>query len=265
MVMDYVSPTDESTISFAHSGMSRWMGTKTHKSWALSHVHIAFIDVELDRLFSICTDPTICHELACAGLTNLLAYLGWLRGGEVFAATPEDLNVVAPEAGPTRGLPPGVGAIEYFLLAATKSDRSLAAGIILAYTTLTGLSPGKLALCLAQFTPACGGMLFSTLLTPTWTSRHFRENYDIPILELHRLANEPTLQSFSSTLGRRIQDKVYSMHSWRRGGRSKVLRSPRHNKPAPRGARRATPEAIYEHMAGGPTRKRLRWDEHKPT
>jgi hypothetical protein len=245
--MPYVSPTDESIMSFAHTGMSRRMGTETQKSWALSHVHIAFLDSELDRMFCATQNPNVKHELACAGLTNLLAYLAWLRGGEIFSATSDDLQVIEPIDGPTRGLPPGVGALEYSLLAATKSDPTLAADVILAYTTLTGLSPGKWAARLAMFTPARDGLLFSTRLTPVWTSRHFRENYAIPLLEVQRLSGEPTLQSFSSKPGQRIADKVYSMHSWRRGGRSKVSRSPRHNEPKPKGARRATPDEIYEH------------------
>jgi hypothetical protein len=112
---------------------------------------------------------------------------------------------------------------------------------------LTGLSPGKWAARLARFTPAREDRLFSTRLTPTWTSRHLRENFAIPILEIQRLSGEPTLKAFSSKPGHRISDKVYSMHSWRRGGRSKVSRSARHNEPKPPGARRATPDEIYEH------------------
>jgi hypothetical protein len=169
--MPYVSPTDESTM--AHTGMARRMGTETHKSWALSHVHIAVIDAELARMYLTCTDPNTQHELACAGLTNLLAYLGWLRGGEIFSAAPDDLAIVAPSEGPTRGLPPGVGALEYSLLAATKSDPTLAANIFVAFTTLMGLSPGTWATRLAQFLTVCDGLLFSTLHTPAWTSRHF--------------------------------------------------------------------------------------------
>jgi hypothetical protein len=247
MVMPYVSPTDESIMSFAHTGMARRMGTETQKSWALSHVHIAFLDATLDRMFDDCTDQDARHELACAGLTNLLAYLGWLRGGEIFSAAPDDLTIVEPLAGPTRGLPPGVGALEYSLLAATKSDPTIAADVILAYTTLTGLSPGKWAARLAQFAPVHAERLFSTNLMPTWTSRHFREKFAIPLLEVQRLSGEPTLQTFSTKAGQRIQDKVYSMHSWRRGGRSKVSRSARHSEPKPKGARRATPDEIYEH------------------
>jgi hypothetical protein len=46
----YVSSTNEPVMYFAHTGMSKHnMGTETQKSWALSHVHIAFMDLELDH------------------------------------------------------------------------------------------------------------------------------------------------------------------------------------------------------------------------
>jgi hypothetical protein len=140
----------------------------------------SYIDATLDRMFLACTDQGIRHELACAGLTNLLAYLGWLPG-----------------------------ALEYSLLAATISDPILAADVILAYTTLTSLSPGQRAVCLAQFAPSQAGFLFSTTLTPAWTSRHFCERFAIPLLEVQRLSGQPTLQTFSTKAGQRIQDRVY--------------------------------------------------------
>jgi hypothetical protein len=42
-------------------------------------------------------------------------------------------------------------------------------------------------------------------------------------------------------------DKIYSMHSWQRAGRSRVSRGPRHNEPNPKGTRMATPTEVYEH------------------
>jgi hypothetical protein len=89
--------------------------------------------------------------------------------------------------------------------------------------------------------------LFSTTTTPVWTSNHFRENFAYPILELQRASGEPTLKAFSEKIGHRIRDKVYSMHSWRRAGRSRVSRPPRHNEPNPPGTRMATETEVYEH------------------
>jgi hypothetical protein len=67
------------------------------------------------------------HELACAGTVILLVYLGWLRGGEVFQAAKDGLGVTMPEDGPKWNLPPGIGAVEYPLKAATMTDRTIAA------------------------------------------------------------------------------------------------------------------------------------------
>ena len=40
---------------------------------------------------------------------------------------------------------------------------------------------------------------------------------------------------------------MYSLHSWRRAGRSRVSRPPRHNEPNPPGTRVATKIEVYEH------------------
>ncbi len=82
---------------------------------------------------------------------------------------------------------------------------------------------------------------------PVWTSRIFREKYAWPLLDAMRVQGEPTLKVFSDDVGKRIKDLVYSLHSWRRSGRSRVSRSARHNEPKPVGSRRATPQEIYEH------------------
>jgi hypothetical protein len=103
--------------------------------------------------------------------------LGWLHGGEIFLAAPDDLTV-------THGLPPGMGALKYSLLAVTTLDPALMVDVILAYTTLTGLNPGKWAARLAQFAPVYDGLLFSTLIMPTWTSCRFCETFVIPLLEV---------------------------------------------------------------------------------
>jgi hypothetical protein len=247
MVMTYVSPSDEAMITCAADGMSRRLGTDVTKSWALSHTHISYMDAYLDRSFNSCVDPIQRHELACAGTINLLAYLGWLRGGEVFGGKESDFTITAPHEGPTRGLPPGIGAVEFQLLPETKSDATLTADVVIAFTTLSGLSLGTWLARLSTFTPYLGEQIFSTATTPTWTSAHFRRHFAIPILEVMRLSGEPTLRAFSNDIGQRLEDKIVSMHSWRRGGRSRVSRPPRHNEPNPPGTRKAKKDEIYEH------------------
>jgi hypothetical protein len=247
MLMPFVSPTDEATTTLTASGMARRLGTEVKKSWALSHVHMAYLDSHLDQLYEAALDDDSRHELACAGTVNLLSYLGWLRSTETFSATSDSVTLIEPEDGPTRGLSPHLGAIEFRLLASTKSDPTVTADVIIAWASLSGLSLGKWMLRLRQFASAVPGRLFSTRKHPIWTSHHFRTNFAYPILELQRASGEPTLKAFSDQPGHRIMDKVYSMHSWRRAGRSRVSRKPRHNEPNPKGTRMATPTEVYEH------------------
>jgi hypothetical protein len=246
-VMERVSPTDEMGTTFCAKGMARRMGTETKQSWALSHVHLAYIDDQLEKAYQLATSDEDRHELVCAGSVNLMAYKGWLRSGELFGGEHDDLTLTQPREGPTRGLPLGVGAIEFNLSAETKSDPCQTADVILSWETLSGLSAGKWLERLETFHPYDGKSLFSTQTQPTWTSRYFREEFAWPLLEKMRRGGEPTLACFSLQAGNRIRDKVYSLHSWRRAGRSRVSRPPRHNEPNPPGTRKATGYEVYEH------------------
>jgi hypothetical protein len=100
-------------MTFATERLARRLGTEVSKSWVLSHVHIVYMDNYLITAYEQATSLELQHELACAGSVNLLAYLGWLRGREVFESMEEDLKVVLPKDGPSRNLPPGIGAVEY--------------------------------------------------------------------------------------------------------------------------------------------------------
>jgi hypothetical protein len=91
------------------------------------------------------------------------------------------------------------------------------------------------------------GRLFSTRKNPVWPSQHFHLDFAYPILELQRAAGELTLKAFTDQPGQRIMDKVYSMHSWRRTGRSRVSRKPRHDEPNPKGTPMASPTEVYKH------------------
>jgi hypothetical protein len=133
-VMERVSPTDEIGTTFCAKGMARRMGTETKQSWAISHVEEAYAKATTDE------DR---HEIACAGSANLMAYIGWLRSGELFGGHRQDLTLTRPREGPTRGLPPGVGAVEYNLSDETKSDPCRTADVIMSWETLSGLSVGK--------------------------------------------------------------------------------------------------------------------------
>jgi hypothetical protein len=197
--------------------MATRMGTEVEKSWALAHVHIAYMERQFERLHTSPKSSLLDqHEAACGACVHLLAYLGWLRSGETFHGHQDDYLLTEPVEGPTRNLPPGIGAIEVRLLAATKSDPTVTADVMIAFTTFSGLSLGRWMKRLQRFTiydPTHG--LFSTAQQPGWDSRYFRETYAYPFLEMQRLEGELTLKSFGSNQGKRIRDKIYSMHSWR--------------------------------------------------
>ena len=246
-VADYVSPTDESTNVFTQKGLERRLGNNPQASWALSYVHIAYLDTQLDCAYTQASTVDDQHDLAIAGCSNLFFYLGWLRGGELYHGVPDDLILTPPSEGSTKGLPPGIGVIDFNLLPETKSDPCRTADVVIVWTTLSGFSLGKWLRRLARFPSFLPGMLFSTASHPIWSSRIFRTEYAWPLLEHQRAAGEPTLRCFSDVVGNCVRDKIYSMHSWRSAGDSRAGRHPRHNKPNPPGTRRATPEEIYEH------------------
>jgi hypothetical protein len=243
----HVLPPDSAMMSFAAKGMERRLGQTSKPSWAISYVHLKWMDDKLEAGWHMAHTRHERHDFTIAATANLLAYLGWLRGGEIFEASTDDLEVTRPTEGPTRGLPPNVGAIEFNLLPETKSDPCRVADIVVAYETLSGLCLGRWVERLATFEPAIPGRLFSSQRHPVWSSRIFREEFAWPLLELMRKAGEPTLAPFNDAPGRRIRDLIWSLHSWRRGGRSRVSRGARHNEPNPPGTRRATSAEIYEH------------------
>jgi hypothetical protein len=105
-MLQFVSHTDEDSTTLTASGMARRLGTEVKKSWALSHVHIAYIDSHLDKLYDGALDEDSKHELACAGTINLIAYLGWLRSMENFNVELDSVSMIDPADGPTRGLSP---------------------------------------------------------------------------------------------------------------------------------------------------------------
>jgi hypothetical protein len=239
------SPSDALAFTFLNTGMARRMGDSSQPSWTLGHKHIAYIDGRLEIYFQSAVSDHARHEFATAACANLLAWLGWLRGGELFGIGVSDLLITHPVQGPTLGLPAGVGAVQIRLAAETKSNPTRTADVIAAFTCGSGLSLGK---WLSRLLPHTNGdLLFSTRNRRRWNSSYFRHEYAFPLLEAMRAQGEPTLQVFSDIEGSRICDKVFSMHSWRRGGRSKVTRASRDGDCTPPGWRKATTDEINEH------------------
>ena len=84
--------------TFCAKGMARRMGTETKPSWDVSHIHVAYIDVHLEEAYQAATDATDRHEISCAGCVKLMAYLGWLRAGELFSADRTDVTLTHTRA-----------------------------------------------------------------------------------------------------------------------------------------------------------------------
>ncbi|MGH7955244.1 MAG: hypothetical protein ACREOZ_04715, partial [Gloeomargaritales cyanobacterium] len=57
-----------------------------------------------------------------------------------------------------------------------------------------------------------------------WDSRYFRETHLFPLLTFQQVAGDALLRVFDGSPGNSLQEKIYSMHSYRRGGRSHVSR-----------------------------------------
>jgi hypothetical protein len=243
----HVMPTDALSYSLFSAGMSRRMGDRSISSWALSHVHISYIDKNLDRAYLEAKTAAGKHDFACAGAVNLFAYMGWLRGGEVFALEEEDLTVIPPRDGAIYGLAHQMGAILANLLPETKTDKTCVADIVIAFETLSGLSLGKWFQRVQALSTTTSTKVFATTNHPRWSSRLFRKRFAVPILDQMRRSGEPTLQIFSDEPGHRICDAVFSMHSWRRAGRSHVERAPRPHVRKRRFARKASPTEVDEH------------------
>lgn len=241
-ITPHVLPTDEIGYTHFSTGLRRRMGDVAVKSAALKYAHIKFLDDQFRAGFHTATTRALQHEAAAAGTANLLFWLGWLRSNEGFSLTRHDIDITPPALGPRKGLPQGVGVVEIRLLPETKSNSARIADVIVAYRCHSGLSLGYWMECLLTFEPADGSSLFSTPAQRTWTSQYFRTRHVFHHLEVLRASNDPSLATFSDLPGERIQDRLYSMHSWRRGADTFVQQ---HHPGVQR--RKARLNEIYEH------------------
>lgn len=238
-------PTDALALTFLNAGMARRMGDTSEPSNALVHEHIEYIDRRLEELYRAAPTLALQQELATAATANLLAWLAWLRGGELFGIGRDDVTVTPPALGPTIGLPANCGAIQARLAPETKSNPTRTADVVVAYRCGSGLSLGKWMSRLLSF-PG-GRSLFSTPNRTTWNSSYFRHTYVFPLLEELRVSGAASLRRYTNQEGHRIQDKMWSMHSYRRGGLSQVSRNRREYEEVAPGWRVATSNEIHEH------------------
>ena len=238
----HVLPTEELCYTHFSSGMKKRMGDVSKKSSAIRYQHIRFLDGQFEAMFQSALSTTAEHEAAAAGTANLLFWLAWLRSNEGFSLQVDDITITRPLQGPSKGLPIGVGVIEIRLLPETKTNTASIADVIVAYSCWSGLSLGKWLERLLSFLPADGVHLFSTPLERTWTSAYFRTQHVYRHLEVMRALQDPSMAIFSDAPGHRLQDLIYSMHSWRRGADTFVQHF-----EARCQRRKARLDEIYEH------------------
>jgi len=162
---------------------------------------------------------------------------------ELFSLRWCDITVTTPADGPVLDLPVNVGALQFRLLKQTKTDRTRTADLILAYSSILGLRPGLWVSRLQGLLGlahggTCGSedLVFQHHNGKPWDSRYFREQYLIPSLQAQRLASDAALHPYDGSPSNTLAEKFWSMHSYRRGGRSHA-----------RCLRKASPDEVFEH------------------
>ena len=238
-------PTDEMAYTLCTKGMASRIGTHSKPSHALLYRHVTHLDKELNKKYLQANSPELKREIATAAFANLMLFLGWLRSGETFTLRWSDLTVIEPDQGPTVDLPHGIGALLMTLLPETKSDRTNRADVVVAYKTMGGLRPGKWfhrcrrATGLGEDWRKDGRYIFRHSDGSPWTSLYFRQTYLYPSLHEQRSMGDRYLHPFDGRPGNSIADKFWSLHCYRRAGRTHVTK--------PHTQRRATKDQIYEH------------------
>jgi hypothetical protein len=71
----HVAPPDSAMLTFASKGMERRLGSHSRPSWALSHVHIAWIDDCLDEAWQHAPTAADRHNLSIAGFPDVLPWM----------------------------------------------------------------------------------------------------------------------------------------------------------------------------------------------
>lgn len=257
LVLPYVSPTEEVNFSLFNAGMAIRLGTDSQPSWTLRHCHIKRMNDVLEQAWQHATTDKERHDLAAAGASNLTLALGGLRGGENFSLRYNRVSVIHPTMGPAHGLPSGIGFIQMYLGDRTKSSATTIAEVVISYYTASGLNLGMWMERLMSFEPVDGVHLFSTPNRRRWSSSYWRKTYAWPILEDMRAEGHPSLMAFTDVIGHRIQDKVWSCHSWRR-----FLDTFLQKHHVGLNHRRATLVEIYEHLRWSKKRKDIKEPMH---
>jgi hypothetical protein len=245
MMVPRCNPTNEMSFTYFTNGMRRRLGDKSNLSAVLLDQHITWIDNHLREVFRSAEDEDVRLEMCKAAITNLLAWLAWLRAVETFTIRWGGLQIVRPADGPQEGLPVGLGVVKLDLQKQTKSSQERTVDMLTAYTTASGKSLGWWFEELRVLTPrpARGPNCFIVCHsdgTP-WTSHDFRYTHLYPLLSLQRSLGDRYLAKFDESPGKSLIANFWSFNMYRRGARSHVSRK------RPSNLCKATPAEVIEH------------------
>lgn len=239
--------TDSAIFSLFSAGLASRIGNDPKPSLVLLQRHVRALDRDLDLRYRAARTPAQRRELATAGFANLTFWLGWLRARETFNLRWCDVEYIASLDNLPSSFPP-LGALLYRLGPETKSERTRRADVICAAKTRGGFDLSRwyhrcrqassLRLLDAAYDTT---FIFCHPTGGLWNSHYFRTAYLYPLLRTLQAAGDAHLTPFTDAPGNRLEDKIWSMHSYRRGARTHVSkkRGPQH--------RRATETQVYEH------------------
>ena len=239
-----VCPTDSLEATLFQKGFAVRTGRDAKPSTALHVRHVLYLDRSLRKMYGRASSRLHKLEVARAGLANALFWMGWLRSQEGFSLRWGDILITLPGDGASEGLEPGIGVVKLKLLEDTKTSRNATADIILAFCSALGLSPGFWLMEIKNLlgsTPDPNAHVFVHPDGSKWDSAYFRGTYLIPSLTEQRLNGDVLLKPYTGTPGNTMAEKFWSMHSYRRGGRSQVNRV---NNGA---LRQASETEVFEH------------------
>ena len=249
IVVEGCRATDDLSYKLMNTGMNRRLGSKPRQAAPLLDKHVRWMDCHFDMCYYKVIkkkNKEGAREIATVALCNLLAWLGWLLGGKTFGLDWDGIELTLPSNGAALDLPRGVGALMLRLLEQTKSNRTHAADLPIAFQTYSGLSPGKWILRLHRafaadtmdpsWWQADKRPLLAHADGSRWTSSYFRQTYLLPLLHQQRMNRDKYLLQFKC-----LADAFWSMHCYRSGGRSHV------SVERPLCWRKATNEEVNEH------------------
>jgi hypothetical protein len=241
------------------AGMGRRLGENNKPPTALTYEQVSGMIEMRSKQWSASLSPRARYMLAAPVIVDLCGWLGWLRGGELFGLSREDVDIICPEFGPIHGLPARVGAVNLMLDPATKSSPTRQADVVISYDSWSGLSFG---LWMERLFGAMDDLNWTTgplFRNPTdgklWDSAYFRTVFLYPSLRWLRDCGMLSLQKYDDREHFSVEDWFYSMGCYRRGGRSAVSLHRLFN------LRAATLDEVHEH---GRWRKKGRVDASMP-